>query len=79
MHLGNVQTFVQPMLDLKVDSSKRTVLKLSSPFEMKEVAQSRTSGDVNNIGTYLADFDYPLTIFLSFAVLCAMMDSRKVA
>lgn len=73
---GNVQTFVQPMLALKVESSKRTILKVSRPFEIKEVSQPRTSSDINQIDTYLVDFDYPMTIFLSFAVLCAMIDSN---
>jgi len=59
---GNVQTFVQPMLDLKVESSKRTILKVSRPFEMKEVADiaaGNYSQDVNNHErTYLVRRNY---------------------
>jgi len=73
---GIVQIFVQPMLALKVDSSKRTILKVSRPFEMKEVAETGTPQEVNQEGTYLVDFDYPMTIFLSFAVLCAIIDAN---
>jgi len=60
--IGNVQTFVQPMLDLKVESSKRTILKVSRPFEMKEVADiaaGNYSQDVNNHErTYLVRRNY---------------------
>eukprot|EP00467_Chlorarachnion_reptans_P013274 CAMPEP_0114521054 /NCGR_PEP_ID=MMETSP0109-20121206/19971_1 /TAXON_ID=29199 /ORGANISM="Chlorarachnion reptans, Strain CCCM449" /LENGTH=436 /DNA_ID=CAMNT_0001702113 /DNA_START=280 /DNA_END=1590 /DNA_ORIENTATION=+ len=76
---GNVQTFVDPMLALKVDSSKRTVLKVTRPGnKMKEVAQA-TSELVHPNATYLVDFDYPLSIFLSFSILCATVDSLQAS
>mmetsp|Transcript_12454 Transcript_12454/g.23855 ORF Transcript_12454/g.23855 Transcript_12454/m.23855 type:complete len:193 (-) Transcript_12454:113-691(-) len=73
--MGNIQTFVQPILALKVESSNRTIFKLSRPYE---ATKSAKSGDkaIMNPGTFLLDFNYPLTIFLSFAILCAVLDSH---
>lgn len=95
---GLIQNFVQPMLTLNVESSKRSVLKVSRPYEIKDVARSTTQqhtdakyekigsrgvtkmpAATNRDGTYLVDYDYPLTIFLSFSIVCALKDAESRA
>ena len=69
---GIVQTFMQPQLKLLIQSSKRIVLELKS---YKDITTILNNNNIYN-ENLIIDFDYPLSMFLSFAIICALK-SRK--
>jgi hypothetical protein len=68
---GKYHRYIQPCLALSVSSSKRVVLELTKPF-----SGLLEAGDDAQNAKYMIDFDYPLTIFLSFAISCAVSFSK---
>lgn len=75
---GLVQPGVQPLLSLQVDASRRPVLEVhpASVLGSAAAAAMAASGPGVEI-KYAVDFDYPCTIFLAFAVLCAIEAHRQ--
>jgi hypothetical protein len=80
---GAMQPYMSPLLSLTVASTKRTVLEISKHANAAEAqglsrtaitsnAVQRAAHDRNEFIKYTMEFDYPLTIFLSFAVMCAI-------
>ena len=68
-----------PALSLLVGTTNRSVFEMynNSDFEnlIKKISPKDRTASGNEMDTparYIADFDYPLTIFLVFAILCAL-------
>lgn len=63
------------VLSLSTESANRSVLEIynSYQFDKQNVDKSKTPNcmDSNN-SRYYVDFDYPYSIFLAFATLCAV-------
>ena len=65
---GLVQTYMQPLVSLKVESTNRTVMEIQKPMDV-----TATAAPPSVVGSkYLLEFDYPLSIFLAFSILCAV-------
>lgn len=72
---GSIHRYVAQKLNLRVAASQRTVMKVvdcvSCIDKARNMANSTTaSAEVSNV--QMMDFDYPLSIFLSFAIASAM-------
>jgi hypothetical protein len=62
---GTIQSYMQPMLSLAVETNQRPVLCVYNPIDSPaQAAERRTK--------FIAEFDYPLTVFLAFAIICAV-------
>eukprot|EP01083_Nonionella_stella_P020139 55826_1 len=74
---GTINNFVAPKLTLSVSSSNRTVLNITDCMNcIENVLQKQPtmfkpkSNRISDVQTI--DFDYPLSIFLAFAITCAV-------
>ena len=83
---GSIFTGVQmlqvsgPILSLVVESANRPVLEIYDSQQFGKIADKEplhassvdTARGLDVNARYVADFDYPMTIFLVFAILCAL-------
>jgi len=70
---GSIHRFVSPKLSLRVAASQRIVMKVVECVSSidREMANPMTrSSEISNV--QMIDFDYPLSIFVSFAIASAM-------
>lgn len=73
---GLIQSYMQPYLALEIETNHRGVLSIYNPLE-NDATQAAQSQKVNQTKSkYIIEYDYPLTIFLSFCVICAAQASR---
>jgi hypothetical protein len=63
---GIVNAYIQPMLALKVERSERVILQILNPTDVADPTA------VSQPNRYIVEIDYPLTILLSFAIVCAV-------
>jgi hypothetical protein len=70
---GSIHRFVSPKMSLRVAATQRIVMKVVDCISNidREMANPTTvSNEVSNV--QMIDFDYPLSIFVSFAIASAM-------
>ena len=65
---GIINKYVEPKLILRMSDTQRTVLNICSGLDYVE--NTLTNGNNNNC--QIIDFDYPLSIFITFSIACAM-------
>jgi len=70
---GTIARFVEPFLNLRVEASKRTVLNITNcvnciEHELGDALQK--SKNIKNV--QMVDIDYPLSIFMAFAIGAAV-------
>jgi len=73
---GVVHTYIQPFVRLQLRNTNpvRTVLEIHKPADEAKSSSALLSSnwDREEVHKYLLDFDYPLTVFLSFSIACAL-------
>eukprot|EP01083_Nonionella_stella_P193190 713776_1 len=78
---GVVQKFLQPRISVKVVKTSRTVLEVLNPSDSEKpprvpgapsptLVRPETQGNRQN--KFVVEFNYPLTVFISMAIVCAV-------
>ncbi len=80
MRSGVFAANATPALALQVDASHRPVLEVHprqkvSASASASASAAAASGQVDV--RFVIDFDYPLTVFLAFAIVCALEALRQ--
>ena len=71
---GTIQIYMQPYIALAVESSRRAVLSVYNPNESDATKASNLNIDYRE--KLIVEQDYPLSVFLSFAIVCAAFANK---
>merc|ERR1712137_277556 len=72
---GSVRARNTPLMTMKVAETKRTVLELHKPSEYLDDEKQDAPVQRSSVKYYM-EMDYPLTIFISFAISVALESYR---